>query len=191
VAGVLKLISKIHFGKFRLIKDYKKTFVKVMRTVNVWQSTTRKYSKSFWVVFVNIVASVVFFFVNYSMPFFIYCAFEGWQPDMWSTIITFAVMVDLTSAFNPIPMGTGTADLSFTVLYGSLFSVPGASIWALIIWRILCNYIYIIQGLVIVNYDYFIGNKRLEKNKELWMLPLKERRKLKAKLLKENNEKAN
>jgi len=179
VVGVLKLLSKIHIGKFRIIKDYKKSFVKVMRTVNVWQVTTRKYSKSFFVIFINLLCSGLFFFVNYSMPFFVFCAFEGWQPDLWITIITFAVMVDLTSAFNPIPMGTGTADLSFTVLYGSLFSVTGAAIWALIIWRVLCYYIYIIQGLVIVNYDYFIGNKRLEKNKEFWMLPIKERIKIK------------
>lgn len=181
IAGILKLLNKIHIGKFRIIKDYKKTFNKVMKVVNVWQNTTKKYSKSFWVISVNIVCSVLFFFVSYSMPFFIFCAFEGWQPNMWLNIISIAVMVDLTSAFNPIPMGTGTADLSFTVLYGGLFSVAGASIWALIIWRILFYYIYIIQGLVIVNYDYFVGNKRLEKNKELWMLPIREQIKLRRK----------
>jgi len=182
VIGILKLLSKIHIGKFRIIKDYKKTFAKVMRTVNLWQSTTRKYCKSFWVIFINFSASILFFIATYSMPFFVYCAFEGWPVDFiqtWSTIISFAVIVDLTSAFNPIPMGAGTADISFAVLYGSLFSMPGASIWALIIWRILCNYIYILQGLVVVNYDYFIGNKRLEKYKDIWCLPLKERIRLK------------
>ncbi len=178
IASILKLLNKIHIGKFRIIKDYKKTFTKVMKVVNVWQNTTKKYSKSFWVIFVNVVGSVLFFFVNYSTPFFIFCAFEGWQPNMWLNIISVAVMVDLTSAFNPIPMGTGTADLSFTVLYGGMFSIAGASIWALIIWRILFYYIYIIQGLIIVNYDYFVGNKRLEKNKELWMLPIREQIKI-------------
>ena len=95
-------------------------------------------------------------------------------------------MVELTSAFNPIPMGTGTADLSFSVLYKNLFVAAlgptlgvGASIWALIIWRILTYYIFVIQGLIVVNYDYFVGNKRLEKNKEYWMLPLRERIKYK------------
>ena len=104
---------------------------------------------------------------------------DFWQT--WATIIGFAVIVDLTSAFNPIPMGAGTADISFAVLYGSLFSVPGAAIWALIIWRVLAYYIYIIQGLVLVNYDYFIGNKRLEKYKDYWCLPLRERLKIKFK----------
>lgn len=175
VVGILKLLSKIRIGKFRIIKDYKKTFVKVMRTVNVWQSTTKKYVKSFWVILINVVASAAFFMVSYTLPFFIFCAFEGWHPELYLTIVSMAVMIDLTSAFNPIPMGTGTADLSFSVLYGSLFSASGAAIWALLIWRFLNYYIYILQGLVIVNYDYFIGNKRLEKHKEYWMLPLRER----------------
>ena len=186
IVGILKLLSKIHIGKFRIIKDYKKSFNKVMRTVNVWQTTTKKYSKSFWVIFVNIVGSFAYFFVNYSIPYFVFCAFAGWRPEYWLTIITITVMVDLTSAFNPIPMGTGTADLSFSVLYTALFEhvlgptlgaglAVGASIWALIIWRTLSCYIYIIQGLVVINYDYFIGNKRLEKYKEYWMMPIKER----------------
>lgn len=188
IVGILKLLSKIHIGKFRIIKDYKKSFNKVMRTVNVWQTTTKKYSKSFWVVFVNIIGSFIFFFVNYSIPYFVFCAFAGWRPEYWLTIITMTVMVDLTSAFNPIPMGTGTADFSFSVLYSTLFINVlgptlgvGASIWALIIWRTLSCYIFILQGLIVINYDYFIGNKRLEKYKEYWMLPLKERIKYKQK----------
>lgn len=182
VAVVLKLISKIRFGKFRIIKDYKKSFVKVMRTVNEWQGTTKQYSKSFWVIFANVIFCLLHFLCVYSIPFLIYCAFAGWDPSVWISIVTIAVMVDLSSAFNPIPMGVGTADLSFTVLYGMFFtSIPGAQIWALIIWRILNYYIYILQGLGVLVYDYTIGNRRLQKNKELWMLPYKERIKLKNK----------
>lgn len=182
VVGILKLLSKIRIGKFKIIKNYKKTFVKVMRTVNVWQTTTKKYSKSFWVVFVNILSSIFYYLSIYSIPYFIYCAFAGWDPSSWMLIMTIAVMVDLSSAFNPLPMGVGTADLSFTVLYGMFFaSIPGAQIWALIIWRILNYYIYIVQGLFVLTYDYAIGDRRLKKYKEYWMLPYKKRMKLKNK----------
>lgn len=182
VAVVLKLLSKIKIGKFRIVKDYKKSFVKVMRTVNEWQSTTKKYSKSLWVVFASVAFSLLYFICSYSIPYFIYCAFAGWDPSVWISIVTIAVMVDLSSAFNPIPMGVGTADLSFTVLYGVFFtSIPGAQIWALIIWRILNYYIYILQGLGVLVYDYTLGNRRLQKNKEIWLLPYKERIKLKKK----------
>jgi len=185
IAGILKFLNKIRIGKFKIIKDYKGAFVKSMRTVNTWQETTKKYSKSFWVILVNILASILYFLSWYSMPYFVYCAFAGWNPDVWLQILTVAVMVDLTSAFNPIPMGVGTADLSFTVLYGLFFAgIPGAQIWALIIWRILAYYIYILQGLGVLTYDYFIGDRRLKKYKEYWMKPYRERFKIKMEEIK-------
>lgn len=174
IVGTLKLLSKFHIGKFRIIKDYKKSFKNVMKTVNVWQKTTKEYSKSWPIIAINVISSAIYFVAVYSMPFFIYCAFKGWNPDMWLEIITMAVMVDLASAFNPIPMGTGTADISFTAFFAAFFT-KGTQFWALIIWRILYYYIYILQGVGIVIYDYAIGNRRLEKHKEEWLLPLKER----------------
>ncbi|MBQ9792873.1 MAG: flippase-like domain-containing protein [Clostridia bacterium] len=189
VIAILRFLSKI-----KIVKDYKKTFVSVMKTVNSWQATTREYSKSFWVIFTHVVCSVIYFLSWYSMPYFIYCAFNGWDTSMWGTIFTISVMVDLTSAFNPIPMGVGTADLSFTVLFGSLFAT-GAQVWALIIWRILAFYIYIIQGLGLLTYDYVIGDKKLAKYKDYWMMPYRERlkfriRERRAKLrAKQNKEK--
>lgn len=175
VVGILKLLSKIKIGKFKLVKDYKKSFQNVMRTVNTWQKTTKQYSKSAWVIFVNVICSIIYFFLNYSMLFFIYCAFEGWHPEMWLQIVSMGVLIDLASAFNPIPMGTGTAELSFTALFAVLISSTGAQVWALIIWRILYYYIYILQGFLLLSYDYAIGNRRLEKYKDFWLHPIRER----------------
>jgi uncharacterized protein (TIRG00374 family) len=181
VAG-LKVLSKIKIGKFRLIKDYNKSFRNVMNTVSLWHRTTQKYSKSFGVIFVNTIFSALFLFSSYSMPYFIYCAFVGWHPEMWLRIMAIALMVDLTSAFNPIPMGTGTADLSFTAFYAVVFAQAGlgagAQVWALIIWRCLNYYVHILNGFLLLTYDYAVGNKRLEKNKEIWLHTHKERRQM-------------
>ncbi len=190
VAGIFKLFSKIKIGKFKVIKDYNKSFISTMKTVNSWQETTKKYFHSWWVILVNIIAALLCMFANYTIPFFIYCAFAGWQPEVWINIVTIAVMVELSSAFNPIPMGIGTADLGFKVLYGALFALAGVStafIWAYIIWRVLVYYIYIMQGLFIITYDYAIGNKKLAKYKDFWLLPFKERCKVKKdKFIKRN-----
>ena len=186
VVGILKLLSKIHIGKFRIIKDYKKTFRSVMRTVNIWQTTTKQYSKSPWVVFVSFAGSLLFYAISYSMPFFLYSAFAGWHPEMWVEIVTLAVMIDMSSAFNPIPMGTGTADLSFTAFFSSLFITAGlgagTQVWALLIWRFFTCYIFILQGMFIFVYDIAIGDKKLEKNKDYWATPVRQRRKSKAAL---------
>lgn len=179
VVGVLKLLSKIKIGKFKVVKDYKASFRSVMKTVNVWQGTMKEYSKSVWVILGNLLTSLAYFLVFYSMPFFIYCAFGG-EPslNMLVEIITIAILVDLSSAFNPIPMGTGTADLSFGAMFGLLLINAGlasAKVWALLIWRALFYYIYIVQGLGIISYDYLIGNKRREKYKDYWNMTGKER----------------
>ena len=175
VVWALKLISKIRIGKFKFIKDYNKTFKSVMTTVETWQKTTKEFGKSPWVSIVCSCASVMFFMFSFSMPYFIYCAFEGWNPSVWLEMISMAVMVDLASSFNPIPMGTGTADISFSALFASFF-VTGGQFWALIFWRILYYYIYILQGVGMLTYDYAVGNKRLAQYKEVWTLPYAERK---------------
>ena len=154
----------------KLIKDYKATFRKVMLGVRNWQSTIKSYNKSYFIVPTNTILSILYMLAMYSIPFFVYCAFEGWQPQMWSHILTLAVMVDLAACFIPLPGGTGVAELSFVALFSSLFST-GNVFWALIVWRVASYYIYIIQGLLLILYDAIIGNRRLVKHKEKWMKP--------------------
>ena len=165
VIGFIKLGYKL-----KIVKDYKATFRKVMLGVRNWQSTIKSYNKSYFIVPANTLLSILYMISMYSIPYFIFCAFEGWQPAMWSHILTLAVMVDLAACFMPLPGGTGVAELSFVALFSSLFST-GNVFWALIIWRVASYYIYIIQGLLLLLYDAIIGNKRLSKNKEKWSKP--------------------
>lgn len=167
--GLVIIFLKLGY-KMKLIKDYKATFRKVMLGVRNWQSTIKSYNKSYFIVPTNTILSILYMLAMYSIPFFVYCAFEGWQPQMWSHILTLAVMVDLAACFIPLPGGTGVAELSFVALFSSLFST-GNVFWALIVWRVASYYIYIIQGLLLILYDAIIGNRRLVKHKEKWMKP--------------------
>ena len=77
-------------------------------------------------------------------------------------------MVDLAASFIPLPGGTGVAELSFTAIFASLM---GSDIfWAMLIWRILTYYSYIIQGILITIYDYFRGNKKQKWLEQKWKL---------------------
>ncbi|MDR0850786.1 MAG: flippase-like domain-containing protein [Christensenellaceae bacterium] len=168
VIACLKLFCKI----FR--QNYNKLFKRVMRTVMTWQHTMRRYSKSPWVWFVNILGSTVGLIASWLIPYFIYCAFVGWSPDAIIPMVALIVLTELASSVMPLPGGTGMAELSFMALFASMFAsagMPGALFWALIIWRIMAYYIYILQGLGLLCYDFIIGNKRIEKHKEKWMKP--------------------
>ena len=148
-------------------RNYDKLFRKTMRTVTTWQATMRQYKKSPWVWIANILLSVTFYFALYSIPYFIYCAFMGWNASVWIEIIVLTIIIDMTASFMPLPGGTGVSDLSFLAVFASLFTLK-MTFWALLLWRVFTYYIFILQGLTIIGYDAFIGNRRLAKNKEKW-----------------------
>ena len=78
-------------------------------------------------------------------------------------------MIELTLSFLPLPGGAGAAELSFTALFAMYFG-GGHLFWAMIIWRIFTYYGYILQGLIILVYDYFLGNKRYQWEEKKWAL---------------------
>lgn len=157
-------------SKIKLVKNYKESFRKLMRGVNTWQSTMRSYRRSWFVIPFNILISAAELILQYTIPFFVFCAFEGYQPEMWFNIVTLAVMVDLAACFIPLPGGTGVAELSFTTLFFGLFT-QGSMFWALIIWRFFSYYIFLLGGIILIFYDFLFGTRRLEKNKEKWSKP--------------------
>ena len=164
VVGILKLLHKM-----KIIKNYNKIFKMAMKTVNSWQSTMRVYKNSFFTWIFMLLTSAMYFAVFYSIPFFIYCGFAGWHPENWITIVAFGIMIDLSSMCNPLPIGAGTSEITFSAMFATLL---GTNIfWPLLIWKIATFYVYIIQGLGIISYDFAYGDKKLEKNKEKWLHP--------------------
>ena len=145
--------------KMKLVKNYDKTYNNVIKVVDDFQSSIKYYVKSPKTFIVALLVTGGSYLLNYTIPFFIYCTFAGFEVGMWSTIIVRCVMIDLASSFIPLPGGTGAAELSFTTLFASFF-VGGKLFWALLLWRILTYYGYIFQGLIIMIYDYAIGDKK-------------------------------
>lgn len=154
VLGILKFLHKI-----KLIKNYDKTYEKILNIVEEYQRTIKFFVKSPLLLIGMVFTSLLYMFVMYSIPFFVYCSFGGVPTyDMWLSTFIVALMIDLAASFIPIPGGSGVAELSFAAMFTSLFA--GASFWALLIWRILTFYGFVLQGFLIVLYDAIIGNKR-------------------------------
>ncbi len=145
--------------KIKIVKDYEKTYNKVIKAVDDFQGTIKYYLKSPKTFIIAIVTAIANLLLIYSIPFFIYCAFAGYESGIWWDIFMKSVMIDLAACFIPLPGGSGAAELSFTTLFGSLF-VDGKLFWALLLWRIFSYYGYIFQGLGVIIYDYAIGDKK-------------------------------
>ena len=74
------------------------------------------------------------------------------------------ILVELATKYIPIPGGSGVAEISFSALFASLFN-DGTLFWAMLFWRILNYFIYLLQGIIVIIYDFAYGNKRNRLNK--------------------------
>lgn len=161
--GVLKFLHKI-----KIVKDYRKSFVKVMRTVREYNVTMRQFISSGWIGLGMFISRLLTFIFSNSIPFFVYAAFMPLGPDWFNIYIqlfTIAVVTDLACSFMPLPGGTGMAEISFAVLFSAYFVVGESNslvAWALLLWRILTFYGILLQGLIIMFYDYIIGNRKVK-----------------------------
>ena len=129
----------------------------------------QEFAKSKWKFVLLALISIIQYILQYAIPFGIVCLFLGWRPDLFLQVFIMGVMIEMAASFIPIPGGSGVSELSFTALFASLFT-EGTLFWALILWRFMSYYIYIIQGIVIIMYDYFIGNKKYSWLKRKWEL---------------------
>ncbi len=165
VAKALKLLHKMH-----IVKNYEKQYEKVMTTVTSFQNTMAQYTKNMWWFLGLLLSQVVQFIIQYTMPYLIYLLLGG-TPDasIWLMMLMLTVLIDLASSFIPLPGGTGMSEVSFTIVFSSIFP-NGTAFWGLIMWRFMTYYIILIQGLIVSIYDYVWGDKKFEWQKKKWEL---------------------
>ncbi len=164
VVKVLRLLQKMH-----IIKNYEKQYERVMKVVEGYQKTMKTYAKNKWFFLYTLLVSILLYVLNYTMPYLIYLMLGGTDYSLWGTMLIFCVMIDLGSSIIPLPGGTGMNEISFTVVFSTLFP-EGTVFWGLLFWRFMTYYIYILQGVSIVIYDYAVGNKKYRWLERKWQL---------------------
>ncbi len=163
VYGILRFLKFIH-----IIKDEKAVFEKVMKVTQEYITTFRMYIRSWWLILMEFVSTIALLFCNYSLAFSVYCIFCDFDITLWFTFFVIQLACDLAISFIPFPGGAGTAELSFSALCTPIYvaalgsSAGGLFVWAILFYRLLTYYGYLIQGGLLLVYDYFIGNKRME-----------------------------
>lgn len=159
VIGFLKFGSKLH-----LVKDYQATFKKVIRMVKQYTATFKLFMKSGWNAFLQTLISIACLTATYTVPFVVYCMFTSAPSvEVWFQLMVLQIVCDLAISFIPIPGGGGSAELSFGALFGQYFKncASGVSVWAMLIWRVMTYYGYLLQGILVILYDYLFGNKKI------------------------------
>ncbi len=153
VAWCLKLLVKI-----RILKDFDKHYEKVLNFVEDYQNIMREYSHAKFDVFYQIFMHALRILCLFSIPYFIYCGFKGWDPSKFGEFFVYTALIDLASSFIPLPGGTGMNELTFTALFSTYLG--GATFWAMLFWRFCSYYYYLLQGLGVITYDTVYGNRK-------------------------------
>lgn len=163
VIKTLKLLNKLH-----IIKNYKVTFFKVSRFVKNYQKSMKNFTKSKFTIFVQILLSILTYVSFYAIVYFIYLAFapeSGLMGVSFITIFSCMTLCDLCAGVMPLPGGSGAAEISFDALFRQWFA-PGLLTWAMLIWRILTFFIFVIIGGIQIFCSYIksvFKRKRKEK----------------------------
>ncbi len=154
VVKVLKLLQKM-----KIIKNYEKQYEKVSKYIEDFQSVMQQYAKSFKDFMVLFLLSLIKLCVQYMMPYFIYAMFKGFEGGLFMHFFVMAILIDLAASFFPLPGGSGVSEISFQVMFEFYFD-GGALFWALLMWRFMSYYIYLLQGIILVTYDFAYGNRK-------------------------------
>ncbi len=157
--GILKLGTKLH-----IVKNYRSTFIKMMRTVREYNKTFKDFMQSGWLAVGEILLSILYQTLVFSTPFLAYCIFCDFDMSIWYQLLTLQAITDLVICFIPIPGGAGTAEFTFSALFATYFTAVGGQgifVWAMLFWRILTYYGYLIQGALVMLYDFLFGNKKI------------------------------
>lgn len=156
VIGVLKLISKMH-----LIKDYRKAFKKVFKFVRGYQKSFKLLIKHFGQVFYHVVLNGITILLNSSLAYFVYISFNIDGGFGFWEILTNVIVCELAIGLFPLPGASGAAEISFAALFAKYFSNK-TLVWGMLFWRIFTYFAYIVQGLVVLIYDYAYGAKKAQ-----------------------------
>ncbi len=156
-----KAVSKfLQFGvkilaKIDIVKNREATLKKVEREVNEYSKSVKKILKKRGMFAKIVILSVIYNSAIVAIPFFVLKAFGG-DIDFFKCL---AMTVAVTAAvyFVPTPGNAGAAEGTFYVVFSALST--GYIFWAMLVWRLISYYSYIIIGPLI----YF--RMHLEKKK--------------------------
>lgn len=155
---ILKLLHKM-----KIVKDYTGLFRKVMRFVNEYQRTFRYFVANIWNFLLMAFSTLCVICTRYLIPAFVVCMFsgEGFNFDIYGSVFIWCVLIEIVLSYIPWPGAGGIAEVTYVTMFAFFSLSAGTTVWAMLIYRLFQYYSYLIQGLGLLLYDYFYGNKKI------------------------------
>ncbi len=146
IKWLVRMLSKIRFGRHRVIKDADAVSEDWLCKIDESIKCIRVYAKHPFVFAMIMLYSLLYQAATLSIPYFTLRAFGG--SVQWATVTSLVVYVYATMSIAPTPGHSGAAEGSFYLVFESLRG--GMLFWAMIVWRLLVYYSWLIVGIVII-----------------------------------------
>ena len=151
--------------KMKFIKSKRAGINHGRKILEEYRRTMKYLLGNFTTMFVSILVNVATIVLTAMLPYLIYCIFYVPTSTTFIEIFAKVIICNLAMKYIPLPGGVGIAELSFTVLFSNMFT-GGTLFWAMLFWRILGGYIYILQGIVFMVYGFISGRIKSRKKEK-------------------------
>lgn len=146
-------------GKLHILKNPAEKIEKTAEALTKYSDSLKKIAKSRLLLTKLFVLSVLFHVAMCSLPFFVLHIF-GANIGFFESL-AMCVFVYASITIIPTPGNSGAAEGSFYILFSRLDTA--GLFWAMLVWRFLCYYTFILIGLGV--YGYGSAEKLLNKKK--------------------------
>ena len=141
VGGFVRILGKLH-----IVKDVEATLETWLGAIDEYVKCIRLFAKHPMVMIKLMLYSLLYQAAILSIPFFMIRAFGG-TGDWW-TVFSLVVYIYAAITIVPTPGNAGAAEGSFYAVFSSLEG--GMLFWAMIAWRLLVYYSWLVCGLIII-----------------------------------------
>jgi len=162
----------VRFGyKLRIVKDYRKTYNKVMNQVLEYQTSIQYLRKNKGTLIASICFCLLETLAYFAIPFTVVMAFTSSPIISFSAGVTMLficiikfMVCQMASVVIPLPGGTGMMEVAFAILFGGPAMIGNYFAYGLLAWRFLTYYFTIIQGFTVSTVDSVVRMIKAKKN---------------------------
>lgn len=154
VAFVVKIGAVLH-----IVKNPNHATMSALKALNSYSKNLKKITKSKGLFFRLMLLSILYQASVSSLPFFAVHTFGG-KIDFFEAL-ALTVFIQSVVCLVPTPGNAGAAETSFYLIFRQLGEA--GTFWAMLLWRMLCYYSFILIGLVIYGYTALLKLRKRKK----------------------------
>ena len=163
--AVMRIVAFfVKVGAFlRIVRNPNHTTMNALKVLRNYSVNLKKITNNRKLFIRMMALSILFQTAISSIPYFVIHTFGG--DISFFKALALTVFIQSVVCLIPTPGNSGAAEGSFYLVFSQLETA--GTFWAMLVWRLICYYSFIIIGVLIYGYNAFIKLRKRKKEKQL------------------------